>query len=272
MPIIGFMDYIIVRSVGLFHPIMIAAVGTAPAAMPDLLATVFRHSLSSITYNRIALCCWRFHHLARELTISQSSSEEILRSVGALHTGHFLLTSGLHSDQYVQGQRLLQYPRYASILAERVAEQIFQAGLKPTVVIGPALGAIHWEVFLGTALDKLSDEPIRAMFAERAGEAGQDPNSFVLRRGMELQDTDQVIVVEDVCTTGGSAKKVVELVRALGSNPIAVGSIVDRSGGTIDFGLQFFKLVTLSLATYAEADCPMCKAGTKPVKPGSSKK
>ncbi len=210
--------------------------------------------------------------MARELTISQSSSEEILRSVGALHTGHFLLTSGLHSDQYVQGQRLLQYPRYASILAERVAEQIFQAGLKPTVVIGPALGAIHWEVFLGTALDALSDEPVKAMFAERAGEAGQDPNSFVLRRGMELHDTDQVIVVEDVCTTGGSAKKVVELVRALGSNPVAVASIVDRSGGTIDFGLPFFKLVTLSLATYAEADCPMCKSGTKPIKPGSSKK
>jgi len=210
--------------------------------------------------------------MTRESTISQTSSEEILRSVGALHTGHFLLTSGLHSDQYVQGQRVLQYPRYGTILAQRIVEQILQSGLKPTVVIGPALGAIHWEVFVGTALDKHTSEPVRTMFAERATEAGQDPNSFVLRRGMELHDTDRVVVVEDVCTTGGSAKKVVELVRALGASPVAVASIVDRSGGTIDFGLPFIKLITLKLQNYQQADCPMCKEGTKAIKPGSSKK
>jgi orotate phosphoribosyltransferase len=206
-----------------------------------------------------------------ELVHAKTSAEDVMRSVGALQTGHFLLTSGLHSDQYMQGQRVLQYPRYGNILANQLAEQIVAAGLQPDVVIGPALGAIHWEVFVANALDAHSEKPIKAMFAERSTESGTDPNSFILRRGMELTSKDKVLVVEDVTTTGGSVKRVLELVKALGAEPIAVGAIVDRSGSTIEFGVPFLKLITLNLQTYTPADCPMCAQGTTAIKPGSSK-
>jgi orotate phosphoribosyltransferase len=207
----------------------------------------------------------------RDTVISQRSSEEILEDVGALLTGHFLLTSGLHSNRYIQGQRVLQYPRHAGILAQRLADEVLAAGLKPTVVIGPALGAIHWEVFVATALDKRSQEPLRAMFAERTVESQIDPNGFALRRGMQISAEDRVLIVEDVTTTGGSALKVVKLVQELGAQPLAVGAIVDRSGTTLDFGVPFFKLLTLTLNTYNPAECPLCKDGSVAIKPGSSK-
>jgi orotate phosphoribosyltransferase len=208
----------------------------------------------------------------RESVTVESSTEEILQNVGALHSGHFLLTSGLHSQQYIQSQRLLQYPRYAAIIAQRLAAQVLEAGIKVNAVIGPALGAIHLEVFVAAALDQRSDEPIRAMFAERNSESPIDPNSFTLRRGIELSPDDRLLVVEDVTTTGGSVKKVINLVDELGAKAVAVAAIVDRSGSTIDFGIPFFKLITLSLTNYEQAQCPMCKQGTKAVKPGSSKK
>lgn len=207
-----------------------------------------------------------------ETTIAERSSEQILQDVGALLTGHFLLTSGLHSDRYIQGQKVLQYPRYASILADRLTEQILASSIYPTVVIGPALGAIHWEVLIANSLDKQSKEPIRAMFAERSIDSTQDPNSFILRRGMELGAKDKVLIVEDVTTTGGSALKVVNLVRELGAEPVAVGAIVDRSGVNLDFGVPFFKLLTLTLNTYMAKECPMCQNGSVAIKPGSSKR
>jgi orotate phosphoribosyltransferase len=206
------------------------------------------------------------------VAIAQQSSEEIMQEVGALLTGHFLLTSGLHSDRYIQGQRVLQYPRYASVLAERLVNDVLAAGLKPTVVIGPAMGAIHWEVFVASALDKHSEKPIRAMFAERTVDNKEDPNNFMLRRGMELTPEDKVLIVEDVITTGGSVRKVVHLVRHLGAEPLAVGSVVDRSGTEIDFGVPFLKLLTLTLNTYEPSACPLCEQGSTAIKPGSSKK
>jgi len=209
--------------------------------------------------------------MADSVTV-ESSTEEILQNVGALHSGHFLLTSGLHSDKYIQSQRLLQYPRYAAIIAERLADQVLQSGLKVNAVIGPALGAIHLEVFVAAALDKKSETPVRAMFAERNSDSPIDPNSFTLRRGIELSPDDNVLVVEDVCTTGGSVKKVLSLVEELGAKAVGVAAIVDRSGSTIDFGKPFIKLITLSLKNYEQDNCPMCKEGTKAVKPGSSKK
>ena len=207
-----------------------------------------------------------------ETIIAERSSEQILQDVGALLTGHFLLTSGLHSDRYIQGQKVLQYPRYASVLADRLTDEILKTGVMPTVVLGPALGAIHWEVLVAAALDKRSDEPIRAMFAERAVDSPQDPNGFILRRGMELGPKDRVLVVEDVTTTGGSALKVVNLVKDMGAEPIGVGAIVDRSGLNLDFGVPFFKLLTLTLNTYMASECPMCRDGSVAIKPGSSKR
>ena len=201
------------------------------------------------------------------------SAEQILKSVGAWLTGHFLFTSGLHGSDYMQCQRVLQYPRYGLALADDLVEQLIEKHLVPDTVVGPALGAIHWELLVATALDRAFPDkpPVRAVFAERVTDESGDPNAFSIRRGLELSAGERVLVVEDVTTTGGSARKVVELVRKLGADPIAVGAIVDRSGSKIDFGIPFIKLIALDLPAYKESECPMCASGSKPIKPGSSK-
>lgn len=197
----------------------------------------------------------------------QNNIEGLLKSVDAIQVGHFLLSSGLHSDHYMQCQKIMQYPRHGHTLAEEMAKKIQAAGLNPQAVVGPALGAVHWEVFVASALDKLSPaNPVRAIFAERA-----DGTEFQIRRGIEIKPQEKVIVVEDVTTTGGSAMKVVDLVRKLGGEPLAVATIIDRSGGKIDFGVPFFSLLTAKLQTFDPKDCPMCKNGEPVIKPGTTK-
>ncbi|MBX9878692.1 MAG: orotate phosphoribosyltransferase [Candidatus Obscuribacterales bacterium] len=192
--------------------------------------------------------------------------ETLLKSVDAIQTGHFLLSSGLHSDHYMQCQKIMQFPRHGATLADEMAKKIMAAGITPDAVVGPALGAVHWEVFMASALDKLSSSMVRAIFAERA-----DGTEFQIRRGIEIKPKEKIIVVEDVTTTGGSAMKVVDLVRKLGGEPLAVATIIDRSGGKIDFGIPFFSLLTAQLQTFDPADCPMCKEGSPVVKPGTTK-
>lgn len=192
--------------------------------------------------------------------------ETLLKSVDAIQTGHFLLSSGLHSDHYMQCQKIMQFPRHGATLADEMAKKIMAAGIAPDAVVGPALGAVHWEVFMASALDKLSTSMVRAIFAERA-----DGSEFQIRRGIEIKPKEKIIVVEDVTTTGGSAMKVVDLVRKLGGEPLAVATIIDRSGGKIDFGIPFFSLLTAQLQTFDPADCPMCKEGSPVVKPGTTK-
>jgi orotate phosphoribosyltransferase len=192
--------------------------------------------------------------------------ESLMREVGAWHSGHFLLSSGLHSDQYMQCQRLLQYPRRGLMVAEMLAEKVLAAGLTPRTVVGPALGAIHWELLVALALDKKlpPGAPVRGIFAERP------QGNFEIRRGIEIAAGEPVLVVEDVTTTGGSARKVVELVQRLGGNPVAVGAIVDRSGGSVSFDVPFITLLTLSLNNYAPHVCAMCAAGQPLTKPGTT--
>jgi orotate phosphoribosyltransferase len=213
-----------------------------------------------------------------------TSVEALFKSVHAWQTGHFLLSSGLHSDQYMQCQRILQYPVHGMHLARALATKMLAAGIKPKAVVGPALGAVHLEVFMALAFNEIlnsgetatatnsephsSKDQVRAIFAERA-ENGKD---FVIRRGIELAQDEEVVVVEDVTTTGGSAKRVVELLTAMGAKTLAVGTIIDRSGGLAKFDQPFFALEQLNLKTYEAEVCPMCQAGSQPVKPGSSKK
>ena len=200
------------------------------------------------------------------MKLNQTEVQALLKDVGAWLEGHFLLASGKHSDQYVQCQRIMQYPRHGLMLAEALAHQVIAAGFRPTAVVGPALGAIHWEVFVAQALDKeFAEEPVRGIFAERPD------GKFEIRRGIELEAGEQVLVVEDVTTTGGSAQDVIKLVRSYGAEPIAVGAVIDRSGGTIDFGMPFISLVNLQLASYQSDECPLCRAGQPLTKPGSSK-
>ncbi len=201
------------------------------------------------------------------MTTKIDEFESLLRKVDAWQSGHFLLASGRHSSEYVQCQKLLQYPRHGMVFAEALVQRLLAAGLKPESVVGPALGAVHMEVLVALALDKaLNAEPVRGIFAERPDGA------FEIRRGTELKPGEKVLVVEDVTTTGGSARQVVELVRKLGAEPIAVGAIIDRSGGEAKFDVPFISLVQMNLETYAPDNCPLCQAGQPVVKLGSTKK
>lgn len=194
--------------------------------------------------------------------------ESLLKQVGAWQTGHFLLASGLHSNEYLQCQKLLQYPRHGLLFAQALVKQVLAAGIVPQSVVGPALGAVHLELLAALALDeqKPGGEPARGIFAERP------EGEFEIRRGTNLNPGEKVLVVEDVTTTGGSAMKVVELVRKLGAEPVAVGTIIDRSAGAAKFDIPFFSLLNLNMPTYKPEECPMCKSGDKPVKLGSTKK
>jgi orotate phosphoribosyltransferase len=208
------------------------------------------------------------HNMDSVVKSETQQLEILLKKVGAWQTGHFLLTSGLHSNEYIQCQRLLQYPRYGMVFAEALLQRLRDAGITAKTVVGPALGAVHWEMLVALAIDKtaLDGEPARGIFAERPD------GTFEIRRGVELAPGEEVIVVEDVTTTGGSARDVVELVRKLGAKPVAVGTIIDRSGGTAKFDVPFFPLIRLNLATYQPDACPLCKEGTPLVKLGSKKK
>ncbi|MBK9201567.1 MAG: orotate phosphoribosyltransferase [Candidatus Obscuribacter sp.] len=201
--------------------------------------------------------------------------EELLKSVNAWQTGHFLLSSGLHSDQYMQCQKILQYPLHGMTLAKALSEKIGAGNHQIQAVVGPALGAVHMEVFMALALNQqagitssATDKQIRAIFAERDAQT----NEFAIRRGVEITPGERILVVEDVTTTGGSARKVIELLRELGAAPVAVAAIIDRSGGKATFDLPFYNLFSLELNTYEAAACPMCKAGTSAIKPGSNRK
>ena len=194
--------------------------------------------------------------------------EQLLKQVGGWQSGHFLLTSGLHSNEYMQCQKLLQYPRYGILFAESLVKQVLDAGIRPQTAVGPALGAVHLELLAAMALDMaLSErEPVRGIFAERPD------GKFEIRRGTDLKPGEKVLVVEDVTTTGGSARDVVDLVRKLGAEPVAVGTIIDRSAGQARFDVPFFPLLKVNMSAYKPEECPMCQSGQPLVKLGSTKK
>jgi orotate phosphoribosyltransferase len=198
--------------------------------------------------------------------VTDNEIGDILRHAGAWQTGHFRLSSGLHSDQYIQCQRVLQYPRYSKILSDALAKRLRGESIEPDIILGPAMGAVFWAVYVAASIDSYQEDPVKAAFAERTA----DGDGFELRRGIEILEGQKVFVVEDVITTGGSAKKVINLAKNYGAEVVGVGSIIDRSGG-IDFAAPFFSLLKVNLATYEVKDCPMCKANVPLVKPGTSK-
>ncbi len=186
------------------------------------------------------------------------TSEEVLdiyRKTGALLTGHFLLSSGLHSEQYLQSALVLQQPEIATRLCAALAEHFKDSRIE--AVIAPALGGVFVSHETARALK------VRALFAERVN------GELTLRRGVTIKPGERVLVVEDVITTGKSTRETVEVVKAAGGTVIAAGSLVDRSGGKAELGVPYKSLVTLSVPTYAAESCPFCKAGSTPVKPGS---
>ncbi len=181
---------------------------------------------------------------------------ELFERSGAVLRGHFVLTSGLHSDMYMQCAKLFEHGDIAEELAAMAAEKVKPYGAD--VIVAPAVGAIIFGYALGKALG------IPNMFAER-----EKDGKFALRRGFELKKGSKVIIAENVVTTGGSVKEVIDLVRELGSDVVAVAEVVDRSGGKVDFGVPNESLLTVDIKTCTPDACPMCKAGTPAVKPGS---
>jgi orotate phosphoribosyltransferase len=183
----------------------------------------------------------------------------IFKERGALLEGHFLLTSGLHSPGYLQCARVLMDPELASRLGKALAETLtpLLSGSRPHAVVAPALGGVlvAHEVARGFGC--------QGLFTER-----QD-GVMTLRRGFSLEGGEPVVVVEDVITTGGSTREVIECVRGAGARVLAVGSLVDRSGGTVDLGLPRASLLQLEVPTWEAPLCPLCAAGGKPEKPGS---
>ncbi len=173
----------------------------------------------------------------------------------ALLKGHFKLSSGLHSEKYLQCALVLQYPKVTQKLSKELARRFSKE--KIDLVIGPALGGITLSYEVARVLG------VRGIFAER--ECG----NMILRRGFSISKGEGALVVEDVITTGGSTKEVVEVVKSSGGEVIGVGSIIDRSQADIDFGVRKERLAKLSIETFDPKACPLCQAGIPIIKPGS---
>jgi len=184
---------------------------------------------------------------------------EVLKESGVLLEGHFLLTSGRHSNRYLQCAKVFRNTKYSEELCADLAEKFKDSDVQ--LVIGPAMGAVQMAYEVSRSLN------VENFFTER-----DDNGGMVLRRGFEIAKGQRVLVVEDVVTTGGSVKEVIKLVTELGGIVIGVGSIVDRTGGNIDFGVPFKAVYSADVESWEACDCPLCKAGAgTPVKPGSRK-
>ena len=187
--------------------------------------------------------------------MTQAEVLDIYRKTGALLSGHFLLSSGLHSDRYLQSALVLQQPDIATKLCAALAKPFRDQRIE--AVIAPALGGVFVSHETARALG------VRALFAERVN------GVLTLRRGFSIKQGERVLVVEDVITTGKSTKETIEVVKQAGGIAVAAASLIDRSGGKADLGVPYRSLVTLEVPSYTPETCPMCRAGSAPVKPGS---
>ncbi len=187
--------------------------------------------------------------------------EEVLaefRASKALLEGHFLLSSGRHSSHYLQCARVLMDPMRASRLAAALAARIPRDLRKDIAkVVSPAMGGVIIGHEMGRALG------VEAMFVERPG------GTFELRRGFSLEPGEKVLMVEDVITTGLSSREAIRAIEDAGGEVIAAASLVDRSSGTLDLGVPYFPLITLTFPTYAAGELPPELAKSAAVKPGS---
>ena len=182
---------------------------------------------------------------------------------GAYLKGHFRLTSGLHSPEYLQCAMVLQHPRHAARFGELLAAEFGRVLPGETIrtVVSPALGGLIIGHEVARALGA------RFLFTER------DPAGVMtLRRGFTVEQDEPVVVVEDVVTTGGSSREVIDILKSAGARVLAAGSIIDRSGGAADLGVPRVALKTMKVVAYQPDECPLCRAGSTAVKPGSRAK
>ncbi|HEX8195823.1 MAG TPA: orotate phosphoribosyltransferase [Pyrinomonadaceae bacterium] len=180
---------------------------------------------------------------------------EHFRATGALLEGHFLLSSGLHSPQYLQCALALRHPRAAVRFGAAIAEQY--AGQRFDAVVSPAIGGL----IIGFAVAQSLDVPF--FWTER------ENGTMTVRRGFSVVENEKLLVVEDVITTGGSTRECIAAVEKLGAQVVAAASIIDRSGGAADVGVPCVALATLNVPVFEPENCPLCARGEKAVKPGS---
>ncbi len=188
--------------------------------------------------------------------LTQAQALNCYKQTGAILKGHFKLTSGRHSDTYMQSAKLFIDTKQSEMVCKALAEKL--AGEKIDMVVSPAVGGI----LMGYEVARQLGVP--NIFAER------ENGEMTLRRGFSIEKGAKVVVVEDVVTTGGSVKEVVKLVQGLGAEVVAVASLVDRSNGAVDFGVKYVNLISMEVVSYDPEECPICKEGKMElVKPGS---
>ncbi len=194
-------------------------------------------------------------------TFVASSLMKLFEETGAYLRGHFRLTSGLHSPEYLQCAKVLAHPVYAERLGRDLAQKLsaLTNDGRVDLVVAPAMGGI----IIGHEVARRFGVPF--LFTERESAT----NEMTLRRGFEVHPGRKAVVVEDVITTGGSTKEVVRLLQNAEVAVLAAGSIIDRSGGRADVGVPRVSLQELNPVTYDPADCPLCREGVPVVKPGS---
>ena len=186
-------------------------------------------------------------------------SEEILpllESVGAVRHGHFVLSSGRHSETYVQCALVLEHPEHAEVLGRALAARF--RGIKIDAVISMALGGLILGHEAGRALG------VPAMFVEREADG-----RMALRRGFHVEQGERILVIEDVWTTGKSTREGIDVVEAAGGRVVALGALIDRSAGSLEWKVPAYARVDRSIPSYPPTDCPQCRAGSVAVRPGS---
>lgn len=196
--------------------------------------------------------------------------ESVYKEAGALLEGHFILSSGNHSNRYLQSAKVLENPATAELLATELAKMIKESGLEIDTVCAPALGGVIAGYELARALK------VRSIFAERKDGAME------LRRGFEIAKGEKIVICEDIITTGGSAMEVAKIITELGGEVVAFAALANRgfckregseipraSNCKLLENVPFFALGDFEFAMYEPSDCPMCKDGSVAIKPGS---
>lgn len=190
--------------------------------------------------------------------MSNMDSDAVIKNYeehGALLKGHFLLSSGLHSDAYLQSELIMQYPDNAKKIIGGLVEIL--KDLDFTTIVSPAVGGIRFGYELASQMNK------RSLFTERVD------GVMTFRRGFVLQKNEKVLVAEDIVTTGKSTKECMKAIEDAGGIVVAITSIIDRNSGKAGFAVPFYPLATIEVNTYNTEECPMCKEGIPFIKPGS---
>ncbi|MBC8492027.1 MAG: orotate phosphoribosyltransferase [Candidatus Marinimicrobia bacterium] len=183
--------------------------------------------------------------------------ENIFRDCGALMSGHFLLSSGLHSDSYLEKFRIFEQPKIHERLISEILSHFDTTEVK--TILGPALGGV---IMASEAARQLN---IRAVFSEK------EDSRLTLRRGFKLSSGEKVLILDDIVTTGGSVKETITIAENAGAKILGIGILADRSGGRVKFGYRHHALMNLDLPVYKPEECPMCKEKMPLIKPGSRK-